>query len=154
MMHAPDDYDCPFCRVVRGEASRRNRPDHVVHRDALTTALVAPKWWRAAPGHILVVPNDHVENLYDLSDELAGAVLTTARAMALTLKRLDGCEGTSLRQHNEPGGNQDVWHLHVHVFPRTRGDRLYERHAEVWWPDVGVVSERAASIRRALASTG
>jgi diadenosine tetraphosphate (Ap4A) HIT family hydrolase len=26
----------------------------------------------------------------------------------------------------EPDGNQDVWHLHAHVFPRHDGDRLYE----------------------------
>jgi histidine triad (HIT) family protein len=41
-----------------------------------------------------------------------------------------GCEGTSIRQHNEPAGGQDVWHLHVHVLPRHDGDRLYERHRE------------------------
>jgi histidine triad (HIT) family protein len=32
----------------------------------------------------------------------------------------------STRQHNEPAGNQDVWHLHVHVFPRYPGDQLYK----------------------------
>ena len=35
------------------------------------------------------------------------------------------CDGTSTRQHNEPAGNQDLWHLHVHVFPRFEGDDLY-----------------------------
>lgn len=37
-----------------------------------------------------------------------------------------GCDGISTRQHNEPDGDQDVWHYHVHVFPRYRGDGLYE----------------------------
>lgn len=45
------------------------------------------------------------------------------------------CEGISTRQHNEPAGNQDVWHLHVHVFPRYVEDRLYARDAEA--ADVG-----------------
>ncbi|MEV0649771.1 HIT domain-containing protein [Phytomonospora sp. NPDC050363] len=35
-----------------------------------------------------------------------------------------GCDGVSTRRHNEPAGNQDVWHLHVHVFPRYAGDAL------------------------------
>ena len=35
-----------------------------------------------------------------------------------------------MRQHNETGGGQDVWHFHVHVFPRHVDDRLYERNAE------------------------
>ena len=34
-------------------------------------------------------------------------------------------DGTSTRQHNEPAGNQDVWHYHVHLFPRYEGDALY-----------------------------
>ena len=41
------------------------------------------------------------------------------------MKTAFGCPGVSTRQHNEPAGNQDVWHYHVHVFPRWHGDRLY-----------------------------
>ncbi|MDN3240096.1 HIT family protein [Glycomyces tritici] len=44
-----------------------------------------------------------------------------------------GCDGVSTRQHNEPAGNQDVWHLHVHVFPRYEGDRLYATKALPGW---------------------
>jgi hypothetical protein len=43
------------------------------------------------------------------------------------------CEGISTRQHNEPAGHQDVWHLHVHVFPRSTDDRLYEQHRSTRW---------------------
>ena len=43
------------------------------------------------------------------------------------------CAGISTRQHNEPAGNQDVWHLHVHVFPRHHDDRLYEQHLATRW---------------------
>jgi hypothetical protein len=41
-----------------------------------------------------------------------------------------GCEGISTRQHDEPAGNQDIWLVHRHVFPRGTVDRPYERHAE------------------------
>ena len=42
-----------------------------------------------------------------------------------------GCDGVSSRQHNEPAGNQDVWHYHLHVFPRWENDKLYfeRRHS-------------------------
>jgi len=36
------------------------------------------------------------------------------------------CDGVSTRQHNEPSGNQDVWHYHLHVFPRYKNDNLYK----------------------------
>lgn len=44
---------------------------------------------------------------------------------AIAIRQSYRCDGTSTRQHNEPAGNQDVWHFHVHVFPRYAGDRLY-----------------------------
>jgi histidine triad (HIT) family protein len=36
-----------------------------------------------------------------------------------------GCPGISTRQHNGPEGNQDVWHYHLHVFPRYAKNDLY-----------------------------
>ena len=41
------------------------------------------------------------------------------------MKAAYNCDGVSTRQHNEPAGNQDVWHYHLHVFPRYAGDNLY-----------------------------
>ena len=45
------------------------------------------------------------------------------------------CEGTSFRQHNEPGGDQEVWHYHLHVFPRYAGDDLYGSEARLTAPE-------------------
>jgi histidine triad (HIT) family protein len=47
------------------------------------------------------------------------------RQIAVAIRSTYGCDGISTRQHNEPAGNQDVWHYHVHVFPRYRDDDLY-----------------------------
>ena len=126
MNHAPPGYDCPFCAVVRGE----ERPpwtyrDDVVWRDRATTAWLNARWWARNPGNVLVVPNRHVENLYELDRDVAGEINETTRRVALALKSAYGCDGVSTRQHNEPGGDQEVWHYHVHVFPRYAGDELY-----------------------------
>jgi histidine triad (HIT) family protein len=45
--------------------------------------------------------------------------------MAVAIRSTYGCDGISTRQHNEPAGYQDVWHYHVHVFPRYTDDLLY-----------------------------
>jgi histidine triad (HIT) family protein len=50
------------------------------------------------------------------------------------LKETYRCHGTSVRQHNEPAGNQDVWHYSLHVFPRYAGDNLCLNHADTFWP--------------------
>ncbi len=46
--------------------------------------------------------------------------------ISLAIKTLYDCDGISTRQHNEPAGNQDVWHYHLHVFPRYADDHLYK----------------------------
>lgn len=126
-MHAPPGYDCPFCAVVRGD--RREPPgtqqEDVVLRAPTTTAWISKRWWANNPGHVIVVPNSHIENMYGLPRDLAGDVHETARTIARAMKDAYSCDGISTRQHNEPAGYQDVWHYHLHVFPRFAGDDLY-----------------------------
>lgn len=149
--HAPPAYQCPFCAMVRGEDNEPwSTQADVVHRDAKTTAWVNGRWWANNPGGVIVVPNEHVENLYGLERELAGDIHETARRIALAMRSAFACEGTSTRQHNEPGGMQEVWHYHLHVFPRWVGDDLYGSDARLTTPE-----ERApyvAALRQALSS--
>ena len=74
------------------------------------------------PGHTLVVPRRHVRNLYTLPEELAGPVLSAASRVARAAKLAFGADGVTLRQHNEAAGGQEVFHFHLHVVPRFRGD--------------------------------
>jgi histidine triad (HIT) family protein len=142
-------------RVLPHRKRRRTQnttQDDVVYRDTETTAFVGAKWWVNNPGHALVIPNEHFENLYDVPDDVLGAVYATVRRVALAMKDAYGCNGISTRQHNEPAGNQDVFHLHVHVFPRWRDDELYEHHHETRWPPPEERAPYAEKLRDALAS--
>lgn len=154
MSHAPADYDCPFCRIVedRFDDSVWSAPADVVYWDGDLCAFVAAGQFsadRAYPGHVLVIPVEHYENLYTIPDALLGRVAALRRRVALALTRL-GPDGTSARQHNESAGNQDVWHYHEHVFPRYDGDRLYaQTRVRV---DAVRRADQAARIREALAA--
>lgn len=127
--HAPPDYDCPFCRIACGSfgSGVASAPADVVHQDAHSLALIACDQWPGTPGHVLVIPSRHYENLYDLPLEEATRIHSVARRVALAMKRAYGCPGISTRQHNEPVGNQEVWHYHLHVFPPTRAIGCMER---------------------------
>lgn len=131
--HQPPGYDCPFCRFRAGTFDDRNAAtDLVVQREG-AFARIAPKWWPRNDGSVLVVPDLHIENLYDLSRTDGHAVWDLVHDVAVAMRRSYGCDGVSVRQHNEPAGDQDVWHLHVHVLPRYAADDLYERHHEARW---------------------
>lgn len=123
--HEPPDYACPFCGYVAGAFNDFVSATHVVERTDHTLTFVSPKWWVNNEGHVLVIPSVHVENLYDAPDSLGAPLLAGVRRAAQALKAAYGCPGTSTRQHNEPAGNQDAWHFHVHVFPRYEDDGLY-----------------------------
>jgi len=114
------------------------------------TAFVASHWWPGNHGHVLVIPNLHIENLYEFPPELGADLMSLTRRVAVAMKQAFGCDGVSTRQHNEPAGDQDVWHFHQHVFPRWSGDRLYERHAERAPAAAEDIADRAAALRSVL----
>ena len=130
--HAPDGYECPFCRIARGTEGSDlwTVQSDVFYRDAQVTAFINARWWVNNPGHAVVIPNEHIENIYELVPDIAVHVHEAARRIAIAFKQVYGCDGTSTRQHNEPAGYQEVWHYHPHVFPRYNGDALYERTAD------------------------
>ena len=126
MKHEPEGYDCPFCRLAAGHL-----PERVVHRTEDVMVLVNIKWWPNNRGGLLVVPVEHHENVFDLPPDLGTPIQWAIRQSATALKSAFGCDGVSTRQHNEPAGNQDVWHHHTHVFPRWFNDRLYDTQGEL-----------------------
>lgn len=127
--HEPEGYDCPFCKLINGEGDEFTNLQDIVFQNDSVTAFVAPKWWVHNPANIVIIPNQHIENLYDTPDELLSEIYALSKRIAIAIRSTyDGCEGTSTRQHNEPNGNQAVWHLHVHVFPRYKDDELYVNH--------------------------
>ena len=123
--HAPSHYDCPFCGLARDGCNGVVDENDVVARDEHAMAFISPRWWPNNHGHVLVVPVMHYENLYVLPPTIGHAVQDLVQRLAIAIRQSYRCDGTSTRQHNEPAGNQDVWHFHVHVFPRCAGDGLY-----------------------------
>lgn len=126
--HEPENYVCPFCRFIAGEETDYNQKQDITYQNEFTTAFISPKWWKNNAGHVLVVPNKHYENIYTISDNDLAEVYKTVKKVAEAIRNTYNCEGTSTRQHNEPSGDQDVWHFHVHVYPRYGNDQLYKNH--------------------------
>ena len=92
------------------------------------------------------MPNQHFENLYDLPSQYAAPIFTAAQQLALALKTVYRCDGVSTRQHNEPAGNQEVWHYHLHVTARYAGDNFYAIYTQAW--QVMLPAERAEHAQR------
>lgn len=135
--HEPQNYICPLCQIAKGEDTQYgSQEESIVFRDEFITVFIAGKWWRSNPGHVIIIPNQHVENLYDFPEDIGHRIFDFSKKVAVALKKTYGCDGVSTRQHNEPAGNQDVWHYHLHIFPRYTEDNLYLNHRDTYWPTI------------------
>ncbi len=130
--HAPGKDICPFCLLIDGMEHQDvlTVQSDVVFHDERVTAFVTSHQWPNNHGNVVVVPNEHFENIYDLPVHYAADIHRVAQKIALALKAVYSCDGVSTRQHNEPAGNQDVWHYHLHVTPRYRDDHFYSTRKE------------------------
>lgn len=132
--HAPANYICPLCQISRGEETEKGPSEQdIIFQTDVITVFIASKWWPNNAGHVIVIPNEHIENLYDMPEEIGHAIFDASKKVAIALKETYRCDGISTRQHNEPAGNQDAWHFHLHVFPRYDGDDLYINQHESRW---------------------
>jgi len=75
------------------------------------------------PGHVLVVSKTHAVHLADLAPELGGEIFRVGMLVAAGLRRSEvRCEGVNLFLADGAAAGQEVFHAHLHVFPRFEHD--------------------------------
>jgi histidine triad (HIT) family protein len=134
--------NCVFCRIVGKEI-----PAAVVYEDEQTLAFMDAG--QVNPGHVLIAAKGHAENLYELTEDQAGALLRTAARVARAIREAYRPQGLSVYQANGKAAGQTVFHYHMHLVPRHEGDGM-----ALTWPAKNPPREKlgeyAAAIRTAL----
>ena len=75
------------------------------------------------PGHVLIVPNKHVSSIDDLDETIGGHLFAIAQRITHALRRSGvHCEGVNLFLADGGAAGQEVFHVHLHVFPRFSDD--------------------------------
>lgn len=126
--------DCLFCGIVEGSV-----PSEQVDSDERTLAFMDIN--PATPGHALVVPRAHSADLLEISSEDLEATTVAAQRLARRAKRALGADGVNLVNACGEVAFQTVFHFHIHVVPRYRGDPL----KLPWVPTEGDPDEIAAA---------
>ncbi len=124
--NAPKGYVCPICLGVKRVESPDTliRPTDIVYQDEFVTAFINSFFVGKNAGHVIVVPNEHHENLYSLPSPIGHHIFDVAQKIAIAIKQAYGCDGITTMQNNEPGGDQHAFHFHFHVFPRYKDDNF------------------------------
>ena len=111
--------ECPFCAIVAG-----GLPASIVWQDDIALAFMDLR--QAVPGHVLVVPREHVQDIHSLDETTAAHLMRLAVRVAKALKHAVPMDGLNLWQSNGEAGGQEVPHVHLHVQPRRQGDGLLQ----------------------------
>lgn len=130
-----------FAKILRGEL-----PCHKVYEDDHTFAFldIMPR----APGHTLVLPKAPARNLLDVDPGELAHVMQVAQKIARAAMKVFNADGITVQQFNESAGGQVVFHLHVHVIPRTAGVPL-KPPASVK-EEASILSDQALKLAAAL----
>src|SRR5689334_17740352 len=133
---------CWACRLISGEHCGElviETPDVVVAINPFATN----------PRHALIMPPQHIVNIYEPPDAVAGPILSMAARVARAAKAALGGGGITLRQNNDPASDQHLFHFHLHVIPRHEGDReRFIADAPLASPEAQ--AEMAARLRAAI----
>jgi histidine triad (HIT) family protein len=136
------DPRCRFCAIVGG-----SEHGHVVFEDDVSLAFLDHRPLFA--GHSLLVPREHLETIWDASDELLARLFANAKLLSAAVRDAMAAKGAFVAVNNVV--SQSVPHLHVHVVPRNPKDGL----RGFFWPrtkyeDEGHMRAAAEKVRAAL----
>ncbi len=108
--------ECIFCEIVAGRGTAS-----VVYEDETVVAFMDIQ--PVNPGHVLVVPRRHAASLAELDADSAAGLLPAAQRVAAALRQSGlRCEGVNFFLADGEAAGQDVFHVHLHVFPRWEND--------------------------------
>ncbi len=109
--------ECIFCEILAGRA-----PCHRVYEDDLVLGFMDA--FPVAPGHTLVIPKRHAENLFEIDADSLTGVSQASRKLALGIRKALDPDGVMVMQLNGAAAGQTVFHYHAHLIPRAQGSTL------------------------------
>eukprot|EP00123_Amoebidium_parasiticum_P000711 comp11587_c0_seq1/m.6066 comp11587_c0_seq1/g.6066 ORF comp11587_c0_seq1/g.6066 comp11587_c0_seq1/m.6066 type:complete len:138 (-) comp11587_c0_seq1:538-951(-) len=105
--------NCIFCKIIKGEI-----PCVKVHETEKTLAFMDIQ--PLSRGHVLVIPKYCGAKLHDIPDEYLVELLPIAKKIAVAA----GATDYNILQNNGAIAHQAVFHVHMHMIPKTQSAGL------------------------------
>ena len=109
--------DCIFCKIAGGEI-----PATTIYEDEYFKVIL--DLGPATKGHALIIPKEHSMNIYEITDEVAQRIMPLAKRIITKMTEILNCEGYNIVQNNGEVAGQSVFHFHMHLIPRYKGDSM------------------------------
>lgn len=109
--------NCIFCKIASGEI-----PAATLYEDDQFRVIL--DLGPASKGHALILPKNHYADLFEIPQETAEKAMAVAKKMGTALKEALDCDGLNVVQNNGEAAGQTVFHFHMHMIPRYKGDNV------------------------------
>ena len=103
---------CKFCEIIKNK-------QFLIENDL---AVAFYDSYPVSDGHALIIPKRHVETYFDLSEEEIKAMLSLSKEMKKIIDDKYHPDGYNVGFNVDEAGGQTVFHAHMHIIPRYKGD--------------------------------
>ena len=130
--------DCIFCKIIAGDI-----PSATIYENDEFKVILDR--FPSGEGHALILPKNHVANIFEIDPEQAGRLFSLAAKLAKAMKEVLGFEHMNILQNNGTVAGQTVFHLHIHFIPRWKEDEV-----NIKWAPLGYADGEAAKLAEAI----
>lgn len=123
MLTSNSNSDCLFCSIID------RKEDAIILWETDHFISFMDKY-PINPGHVLVLPKNHYEFLTDMNDDDVGLLFQNVSKIAKSMQNAIPYDGINIGQSNGNAASQQIFHVHVHIIPRFKGDS-----GKNFWPD-------------------
>ncbi len=110
---------CIFCDIIA-----RKKPGFIINEDDNLIVFLSLE------NHPLIVPKKHIQDIFSLDDDTAAQIIKKAVKIAIATKEALESDGIYITQTNGEAAGQDVFHYHMHVYPKWADKQTLGTDAE------------------------
>lgn len=130
--------DCIFCKIIAGDI-----PSATIYENDECKVILDR--FPSGEGHALILPKNHVANIFEIDPEQAGRLFSLAAKLAKAMKEVLGFKHMNILQNNGTVAGQTVFHFHIHLIPRHEGDGI-----NIGWTPTSPTDEEIAAVKAKL----
>ncbi len=113
---------CIFCDIVE-----KKLPAHTVYEDAHYIAFLDIR--PTSPGHTVLIPKKHAVDILHDTPQTQKELLVIAAKLAPAIMKGMGASAFNLRMNVGGDAGQIIFHTHLHIIPRKKGESLWTENA-------------------------
>lgn len=130
--------DCIFCKIIAGDI-----PSATIYENDEFKVILDR--FPSGEGHALILPKNHVANIFEIDPEQAGRAFALAAKLSRAMKEVLGFEHMNILQNNGTVAGQTVFHFHIHLIPRRENDGI-----NITWTPTEPTDEQIAAVKARL----